>query len=381
MLTDGFKERFSGFITLRRNFFRSVIIATLLPIWVTMFPLGSTLAGAAEPQHDLTDLSLEELMDLDVFSVNVLGTHTHLEDEWMLGYQYMFMSMDGNRNGTQKISDQDVLKDFMVAPTNMTTQMHMIGVMHGLSDDLTLMVMLPYIKKSMDHITKAGGRFTTDSEGPGDLKLSATYTFYGNVKRDAFHATPWGPHRLLLDIGLSIPTGSIDEKDFLANPTMGKKQLPYPMQLGSGTFDLSPGMTYLGQSENWAWMAEAVITSRLGKNSNNYRLGNLYHISSWLARKVTDALSLFIEMDGDILENIEGADPALNPTLVPTADPGRRGGKSVDLSVGVNIYLPADEVNKGHRIVIEGGFPLYDSLDGPQLNMAWMLNVGWAWTF
>lgn len=374
MLTDDFKKRL-------RWFFRDVVIAMLLPAWFTLFPLDGPLVRAEEPQRDLTDLSLEELMELDVFSVNVLGTHTHLEDEWMLGYRYMFMEMDGNQDGSREISDTDVLKNFMVAPTNMTTQMHMISVMHGLSDDLTLMAMLPYIRKSMDHITRTGVRFTTDSEGAGDLKLSANYTFYGNVQRDAFHATPWGPHRFILDMGLSIPTGSIDEQDFLANPAIGRQQLPYPMQLGSGTFDLVPGMTYLGQSENWAWMAEAMLTLRLGKNSNDYRLGNLYHMSAWVSRRVTDALSLFVEVDGHILENIEGADPALDPKMVPTADPGRRGGKSLDLSVGVNLYVPADEVNKGHRMVIEGGFPLYDSLDGPQLDMAWILRIGWARTF
>jgi len=33
-------------------------------------------------------------------------------------------------------------------------------------------------------------------------------------------------------------------------------RLEYPMQLGSGTFALRPGLTYLGQTERWAWVAE-----------------------------------------------------------------------------------------------------------------------------
>ena len=63
----------------------------------------------------------------------------------------------------------------MVAPTKMTMEMHMLGVMYAANDDLTFMGMLPYVRLSMDHITRMGVKFTTDSEGIGDVKLSALY--------------------------------------------------------------------------------------------------------------------------------------------------------------------------------------------------------------
>ena len=39
-------------------------------------------------------------------------------------------------------------------------------------------------------------------------------------------------------------------------------------------------------------------------------------------------------LKGEIEENIDGVDPRLNPALVPTADPDRRGGNRVEIGLG-----------------------------------------------
>jgi len=289
----------------------------------------------------------------------------------MLGYQFKFMNMDGNRDGTNSVSDADVLKDFKVTPTQMSMEMHMAMLMYAPSDDLTLMAMLPYKRLGMDHITRTGVRFRTVSDGIGDLELSGLYTFF---RRE------FDQHRLVLNAGLSVPTGSIEEKDFLANPAKGKLKLPYPMQLGSGTVDLRPGITYLGQLENWAWTVEASGTIRLGRNNNSYSLGDRLHLSAGGNWRATDWLSPFIRFDSDIWGNIDGADPDLDPTLVPTADPGRRGGARVDVLFGINLYVDEGLLN-GHRLAIQGGLPVYQNLDGPQLETDWQFSIGWQWIF
>lgn len=329
-----------------------------------------------EQPDEFSELSLEQLMEVDVVSINVLGTHTHLEGEWMFAYQFMFMRMDGSRDGTNRLSDSDVLADFPVTPTNMTMKMHMPMVMYAPSDDLTLMAMLPYIKLEMDHVLgplspKPGARFTTKSEGFGDLNVGALYTFY----RKNFDE-----HRLIFKAALSVPTGSIDKKDVLANPAQGKQKLPYPMQLGSGTFDLHPAITYVGEMGDWAWGGEVEATIRLGENSNDYTLGDRYKISGWVNWKWTDWLAPFVRIDGEVWENIDGADPDLNPAVVPTADPGRRAGKQIDLLAGVSLYAFGGPL-KGQRLAIQGRLPVYRSLDGPQLETDWQITVGWQWVF
>ena len=199
-------------------------------IFVILFLTLLCRGGWAEDEKSFLDMGLSELMQEDMVFLNVLGTHTHFAGEWMVGYRFMYMEMEGSRDGTRSLSNNDVLADFPITPTRMSMQMHMLDIMYAPSDNLTLMLMQPFISMEMDHVTRTGVRFTTESEGLSDLKLMATWTAWQQKQRK---------HRLLLTGGISIPTGSIDEKD---NTPLGVQQLPYPMQLGSGTFDLLPAI-------------------------------------------------------------------------------------------------------------------------------------------
>ncbi|MEM7727622.1 MAG: transporter [Cyanobacteria bacterium P01_A01_bin.45] len=294
--------------------------------------------------------------------IGVMGDHTHKKGEFMLSYRYMFMNMDGNRDGTNSVSNSQVLEDFMVSPDDMTMQMHMFGAMYAPTDNLTLMAMLPYITKEMDHVTRNGTRFTTNSEGFGDLKTSALYTILDKNKQ-----------RIHLNFGFSFPTGSINERD--DTPNGNDTILPYPMQIGSGTFDLLPGITYLGQSKDGSWGAQAAGTLRLGKNSNDYRLGNEFQLTGWIARNWTESLSTSLRLTGKTWGNIAGEDSRLNPNMIPTADPDRRGGTQVNVGLGVNLYAPKGSL-KGSRLAMELELPILRDLDGPQLETDWLLTVG-----
>jgi hypothetical protein len=349
-----------------------IVIYTLLLALVTIVTGTHDLLQAQDRQRDLTELSLEELLETNILTVNVLGSHTHLAGQWMLSYKYMFMWMDGNRDGTDRISHGKVLQKFFTAPTEMAMQMHMPMIMYAPTDDLTVHAMLPYIRKSMKHITEDSVRFTERTEGIGDLKVDVLYTLLGNVRRD--------PHRFILNAGVSFPTGSINEKDFGPDRSLGKSRLEYPMQLGSGTFDLYPGITYLGLAQNWAWGLDFIPTVRVGKNSNGYRLGNQYYLGARVARGWTDWLSTSIRLNGQIWENIHGSDRVLDRADEPTKDPHIQGGKRVDLLLGINLYVPRGFL-MGHRLAIEGGVPVYQSLNGPQLQTRWQLTVGWQWVF
>ncbi len=294
--------------------------------------------------------------------IGVMGDHTHKKGEFMFSYRYMFMEMDGNRDGTSSVSDREVLQDFMVTPVDMSMQMHMLGAMYAVSDDVTLMAMVPYVSKEMEHLTGMGTRFTTNSEGFGDIKTSALYTVFNKDKQ-----------RVHLNLGVSFPTGSINEKD--DTPAGEDQILPYPMQIGSGTFDLLPGITYLGQSGKGSWGAQALTTLRLGKNDNGYRLGNKYQVSGWVARNWTDWLSTSLRLTGTTWGDIDGADDRLNPMMIPTADPELRNGTQINLGFGVNLYAPEGNL-QGSRLAMEFELPILRDLDGPQLETDWQLTVG-----
>ena len=64
--------------------------------------------------------------------------------------------------------------------------------------------------------------------------------------------------------------------------------------------------------------------------------------------------------------------------MIPTADASLRGGTRVDRLLGVNLHLPEWG---GNRFAVEGGMPIYQSLDGPQLETDWRLTAGWQLAF
>ena len=95
----------------------------------------------------------------------------------------MAMSMPGNLDATRVLRSEDVLERFMVAPTRMRMQMHMAEVMYAPTDNLTLMVMLPYHVRSMKHVTRSGETFSTASRGIGDVVAEALVTVVGRAGR------------------------------------------------------------------------------------------------------------------------------------------------------------------------------------------------------
>jgi len=301
--------------------------------------------------------------------IGVMGDHLHSSGEVMLSYRYMRMNMEGSRIGTDALSDQDVLASgYMVTPTAMPMDMHMVGFMIAPSDRVTLMVMGNYLSNSMDHLTGMGGTFTTGSSGFGDTKVSALV----GLKNEGV--------RVHLNAGLSLPTGSIDERDVTPASAPNTAQLPYPMQLGSGTVDLEPGITMYEVSDGGAWGLQARSTLRLGENDRDYTLGNRYRATGWLQYRLFDELSASVRIDAQRWENVEGADPALNPNMIYTADPDLRGGTRIDIPLGFNWYF-VDGPLFDHRLAVEINLPIYQDLDGPQLETDWVLTVGWQKAF
>ena len=74
--------------------------------------------------------------------------------------------------------------------------------------------------------------------------------------------------------------------------------------------------------------------------------------------------------------NIDGADPDLNPMMVPTADPDRRGGSRFDLGFGVTTLA-----FEKSRLAVELLLPTYQDLDGPQLETDLQLIIGLQQSF
>jgi len=306
--------------------------------------------------------------------IGVMGDHMHEPGELMLSYRYIRMRMDGSRDEDDEIDSGDVFeRGFLVNPTDMDTEVHLFGVMYAPVEWFTGVLMVPFIQKQMDHVNGPFGfTFTTQSEGIGDLRFMGLWRLWEDDTHH-FHA----------HTGVSFPTGEIRESDLVRTPMDPARQtLPYPMQIGSGTFDLIPGITYLGHTEQWSWGAQALGTIRTGENENEYRLGNRADATFWVAKPWAKWLSTSLRAQWSSWGNIEGEDPRIdkNRNVVPTADPNRRGGHMLELLAGVNFYPPLGRLG-AHRFAVEAGFPAWQYRDGPQLETDWRVVVGWQLSF
>ena len=261
----------------------------------------------------------------------IMGDHIHSKGSWMVSYTYMMMEMDGNRDGTDELNPLDISGDFAnvtgvgpatlrIVPTEMTMEMHMLGAMYGVTDKLTLMAMANYLRREMDHITFAGadadleiGRFTTRTSGWGDTKLAALYGLTDS---------------LVLKGGVSLPTGSIDEEDDILNP-MGVRQtvrVPYAMQLGSGTYDFEPAVTYTDSHGKWGYGAQYSAMIRLGENDEEYTLGDKHMLNVWGSYRLENGFTPSLRLAFETEDDIDGNDSNIAGP-VQTANPDNYGGE------------------------------------------------------
>jgi len=181
-------------------------------------------------------------------------------------------------------------------------------------------------------------------------------------------------HRILANFGIGFPTGSVSHRDAEG------MRMEYPMQTGSGTFSLLPGVTYLGQALPWGWAADFNSTVRLGRNDVGYRLGNRYQSSASIAREFANGMSMSVGARGEIWDNIDGSDPLLDPTDEPTKDPNLQGGKRFSALLGITFH-PQQGFLKNQHFHVLGEVPVVQSLDGPQLKRSWVLRLGWQIEF
>ncbi len=292
--------------------------------------------------------------------ISIMGDHTHSEGEWMVSYRFMTMSMADNYVGSDKVSTEQVLQNFMVSPQSMDMDMHMLGAMYAPSDDVTLMLMANYLSTSMDHVTRMGINFTTETSGISDTKIGTLL----NINKDNNSASH-------INLALSLPTGSIKEQD---QTPMGYARLPYPMQLGSGTYDIEIGATHTEFFEQSSWGVQGKQLFRTGYNDLDYRLGNRFNLNSWFAYNLNQQVSLNTTVTYTNQRDIKGQDDDLNPMMVPTARTDLRSGYFWDLGLGANI-----KIDGHHRLAIELKKTVHQNLDGPQLGNDWNATLGWQY--
>lgn len=325
----------------------------------------------ANTPSEMADLSLQELFAL---STDDMDTRTY--EPWKFNFLYKHSKLDGYLKGSNKISNDEVYFDgdeprtdenYPILPTVITQESYIANVSYFLAAEQSISISLPFIDQSTDHISLVPGydEFNISSDGIGDITVNFTTLL-----------TSWDSEKLSLSVGLSLPTGSIDEKGDTPRAE-GDQQLPYTMQLGSGTWDLPIGLSYINDQESYLWGANLFAKVRLGKNDRDYRLGNRFAASLWSKWNLNETFQPMMKVVYQDWGQIVGQDDEItvpNPQFPYPAgitNPRNYGGQKVSVVVGGDIMLYSQ------AFTVEVGKPIYQKLNGIQTKEALNFSLNW----
>lgn len=322
----------------------------------------------------------------DLSPSGIMLGHEHPKGIWKFSYRYMSMMMDGNLSGTTKVDDNFVFNKYLMSPQNMRMDMHMVMAMYGITNRLSAMVMFNYNVSSMSmnsfpstSMQMNGSTMTMSSNnsntmnsktsGLGDTKLYAVYSI---INRNV--------HHIFLSAGINIPTGSIQMKGAANDAMYPSLRFPYTMQMGSGTYDFMPGVTYLVKLNKLSLSTQMTSVIRPFNNSLNYSLGNEFTLNIWGAYKWLPWVSTSVRIEGSSVGSIVGYDKSLYTLKEPSANPWNYGGQIIKSYIGLNFYLNRGWL-KNNKLSLEYGIPVYQNLNGVQMQQKSTIYAGWMITF
>lgn len=128
---------------------------------------------------------------------------------------------------------------------------------YGVTRDLTLFGIFPYLDMRLDATTDQG-RVSRGDSGPGDAVLVTRYVLYARDR-------PGETQRLAPFVALKIPTGASDQQDRFG-------RLPQPLQLGSGSWDPIVGL--IGTWQTFDWEFDSAFQYRANTPAHDFRFGN-----------------------------------------------------------------------------------------------------------
>jgi len=377
-----------------------------LTLSACLIGLGAAFAPGSQAQSvptDLMDMNLSDLMDVEV---KQRRGDSDAELSWgdpgriHLLYSYVRFTFNGYRDGTTDIPDEDLLgppsldgSSYPILQDKIVQQAHTFEFGYDITRWASVYLMYPYITQTSDHhadtslppIDDEFADFAITSDGVGDISLIGVFRVL-----DIDH------HSVVLNAGLSFPSGSITKKGDTPLPGT-ENQLPYTMQLGSGTYDVilsagyqgstgtleSRGVSVLGSI---GWGAQIFGKIRTGENDRGYRLGDRLLISAWISARPFTWVEPFLTLDTQIWGRIHGNDIDFPGPIYPTpvADPDNFGGEKLALTGGLVLRFPKlpegrfYEFLSKQALTLTYGEPVYQSLNGPQPKERWRASVDWS---
>lgn len=319
--------------------------------------------------------------------------------DFMVGYRYSHSSQEGaTLHGTHAATDQAIVRNgcpgstCTVTSNYMNMSMHMLNIMYAPTDWLNLMLMPQFMDMDMtlrplegapppdpnangghNHGSSGGGHATG---GVGDTGLFALVKLF-----DISH------HHMHMGLGVSAPTGDagIKVEGQETNPNSPDFEKPlfihYGMQLGSGTWDFLPSLTYTGQMDRWSWGSQVNATIRMeNKNESGFAFGDNLQASAWGSYNILHWLSASVRGIYTVQGAVQGQFNGASTHSAPVDFTNNYGGRFWDVGFGLNAYVPSGDL-QGNSVSFEWLQPVEDDANGYQLEREGALAVTWSLAF
>ena len=282
-------------------------------------------------------------------------------DRIRVGYSFERIRLAGLRTGDDHLTpDQVRAFGFPETPRTLDTTLHTVTLAYAAHPRVTLVLEIPFVQNEYERFDLTTGSRQHQTEGIGDVGFSVIIPFI----RKGFESTQ-------VHVGLDVPTGSI-RKSAEGRP------LPYAAQPGNGSVDLEWGWTYKGELDRFAWGGQVGGRHPVGRNGRDWRGGSRFTGRLWGVVRVLGGLSASVRADWEKQNEIDGFDRDLQPPIDPSEDPELQDGILLAVAPGLSMEVPA---LAGQRLGVEVGIPVYQDLDGPQLERDWTFKAGWQWTY
>jgi hypothetical protein len=351
--------------------------------------LGAPLAAVPGIAQADSDHDTGPLADTHA-PAGVMFDHMHNAGEFMIGFRYAYTSASGDMlNGSDKASDQEIIDKgckphtCSITPSDMAMNMYMLDIMYAPTDWVTLMVMPMYMSHDMTmrplKSSLSPMRHTGHMEHMEHMEMPMDDTMghgaHGGHMGSHSHGTDgWGDtifgpelkiagganYHLQFAPMFSAPTGNVDYK-------MNGAFTHYMMQLGSGTWDFLPSITYTGRADRLTWGAQVLGVVRLEKeNDSGYQLGDVLQATGWGSYRFANWISASVRGLYTEQGKIEGHYNGAHNHSSPPDLQFNYGGRFWDIGFGVNTVVPSGTF-KGLRLSAEWLQPVGEDVNGYQL--------------
>ncbi|PSJ18129.1 DUF3570 domain-containing protein [Nitrosomonas supralitoralis] len=350
----------------------------------TLPPMG-TSGGSSESHSHATSHQHHKIPPAGIMFGHMLDK----AGDFMAGYRFMYNWTGGNMmHGTQTVNDQTIVDQgcsdiglCRFVPTFMNMRMHMVDLMYAPTHWLNVMLMPTFMDMDMNlrrldgaPPPRPGVHEHTGAAGHETGAVGDTY-FSSMIKLLDIPG-----HRVHANLGFSAPTGKVDiELRRIAKIDGGL--IHFGMQLGSGTWDFTPSLTYAGEYNRWSWGTQFSGIKRLEEqNKSGYRLGDQFQATTWGGYDLKHWLTATIRGAYTWQDAIHRDFNKFNARIGPMDFPSNYGGQFFDMGFGVNVRILGGRF-AGNQLGLEWLQPIRSDFNGYQLDRQGMLSATWSYEF